>query len=123
MSAETPCGLARGVKLPPRPRGLSWPSAATSARPLRRSTPHPLVAQGVTKAIAQGGIFGLVTGGIVAAAGAIQIATIRIELPSVLKEIKNTSNLFGTTLGQKRDKSLDLRFKNRKDLSQYIILK
>jgi len=34
------------------------------------------IAQGVTKAIAQGGIYGIVTGAIVAAAGAVQIGTI-----------------------------------------------
>jgi len=34
------------------------------------------VAQGVTKALAQGGVYGIATGAIVAAAGAIQIATI-----------------------------------------------
>lgn len=34
------------------------------------------IAQGVTKAIAQGGYFGIITGALVAAAGAIQIATI-----------------------------------------------
>ncbi|MGD9156802.1 MAG: phage tail tape measure protein [Desulfobacteraceae bacterium] len=34
------------------------------------------VAQGVTKALAQGGFFGIITGTLVAAAGAIQIATI-----------------------------------------------
>ena len=39
------------------------------------------IAQGVTKAIAQGGIAGIVTGGLVAAAGAVQIASIIASKP------------------------------------------
>lgn len=40
------------------------------------------VAEGVTKAIAQGGVAGIVTGGIVAAAGAVQIASIIASKPT-----------------------------------------
>ena len=40
------------------------------------------IAEGVTKAIAQGGVAGIVTGGIVAAAGAVQIASIIASKPT-----------------------------------------
>tara|TARA_R110002020_G_scaffold52609_1_gene147637 strand:+ start:1905 stop:3686 length:1782 start_codon:yes stop_codon:yes gene_type:complete len=41
------------------------------------------IAQGVTKAIAQGGIFGIATGASVAAAGAVQIATITQQISDI----------------------------------------
>jgi len=40
------------------------------------------IAQGVTQAIAQGGVAGLITGGLVAAAGAVQIASIIASKPT-----------------------------------------
>jgi hypothetical protein len=49
------------------------------------------IAQGVTKAIAQGGLYGIVTGAIVAAAGAVQIGTILSQGLATGGEVEGSS--------------------------------
>lgn len=58
------------------------------------------IAEGVTKAIAQGGFFGLFMGAAVAAAGAVQIATISSQTPPGHAEGGVVGGFNGATLGQ-----------------------